>query len=211
MRIVPGAMGRSARAICKFPFAGCVRRAMIGLVKEAIGKEVGNPMTEAIYKRASVRRFTDDPVTDDEVRALLRAAMAAPSAGNQQPWEFYVVRDEAMRVRLSETTPYAKPAAAAPCVIVACAHMPELRFPLCVPQDISAAVENLLLEAVEQGLGAVWLGVAPEPDRVAAVAEVLDLPEGIEPFALVACGRPAEEPTPRGRDRYDESRIHWVS
>ncbi|WP_080801414.1 nitroreductase family protein [Arabiibacter massiliensis] len=168
-------------------------------------------MTEAIFKRASVRRFTDEPVTDDEVRALLRAAMAAPSAGNQQPWEFYVVRDEATRVRLSEATPYAKPAAAAPCVIAACTHTAELHFPMCAPQDMSAAVENLLLEAVELGLGAVWLGVAPEPDRIAAVSKVLGLPEGVEPFALVACGRPAEEPAPKGRDRFDESRIRWIS
>lgn len=167
-------------------------------------------MTEAIFRRASVRSFTDEPVGDDEVRALLRAAMAAPSAGNQQPWEFYVVRDQALRVQLSHATPYAKPAAAAPCVIAVCARTEGLRFPSCVPQDMGAAVENLLLEAVEIGLGAVWLGIAPEPDRVAAATEALGLPKGVEPFALIACGHPANEPAPKGADRFDESRIRWV-
>lgn len=168
-------------------------------------------MVDAIFERASVRRFTEDFVTDDEVRALLRAAMAAPSAGNQQPWEFYVVRDAATLEKLSATTPYAKAAAKAPCAIVACARTEGLRFPECVPQDMSAAIENLLLEAVELGLGAVWMGVAPEVDLVAAVVEVLDVPVGLEPFAIIACGIPADEPTPKGKDRFDEQRIHWVS
>lgn len=167
-------------------------------------------MVEAIFKRASVRKYTKDFVTDDEVRALLRAAMAAPSAGNQQPWEFYVVRDAETLRKLSETTPYAKPAAGAPCVIAACARTEGLRFPQCVPQDMSAAVENLLLEAVDLGLGAVWMGVAPDADRVAAVAEVLDTPASLEPFAMVACGFPADETVPQGKGRFDESRIHWA-
>lgn len=167
-------------------------------------------MVDAIFKRASVRKFTRDLVTDDEVRALLRAAMAAPSAGNQQPWEFYVARDRETLRRLSEATPYAKPAAEAACVITVCARTEGLRFPPCVPQDLGACVENLLLEAVDLGLGAVWMGVAPEPDRVAAVAEVLGTPEGLEPFAMVAIGFPELEPTPKGRDRFDETRIHWM-
>lgn len=165
---------------------------------------------EAIYKRASVRKFTDEAVTDDQVRALLRAAMAAPSAGNQQPWEFYVVRDRALLAALAQTSSYAKPAAGAACVIVPCSRTEGLRFAPCVPQDMGASVENLLLEAVEQGLGAVWMGVSPVPERMRAVADVLELPAGIEPFALVACGRPATPPTPKGEERYDESRVHWV-
>ena len=168
-------------------------------------------MVDAIFKRASVRSFTDEPVTDDEVRALLRAAMAAPSAGNQQPWEFYVVRDSETLGKLSQTTPYAKPAANAPCVIVACSRTQDLRFPPCVPQDMGATVENMLLEAVDLGLGAVWMGVAPEVDRVGAVVEVLNVPVGLEPFAMVACGHPETEPVAKGPDRFEESRIHWLS
>lgn len=121
------------------------------------------------------------------------------------------MRDAATLEKLSATTPYAKAAAKAPCAIVACTRTEGLRFPECVPQDMSAAIENLLLEAVDLGLGAVWMGVAPEVDLVAAVVEVLDVPVGLEPFAIIACGIPADEPTPKGKDRFDEQRIHWVS
>lgn len=168
-------------------------------------------MIEAIAKRASVRKFTDEPVTEDEVRTMLRAGMAAPSGGNQQPWEFYVVRDRATLERLAEVTPYAKPAASAPCVIVPCMRTEGLRFPELAVQDVSAAVENILLEAVELGLGAVWMGIAPHPEDMAAVSAIVDAPADLEPFALIACGHPAVEPAPKGADRYDESRVHWLS
>lgn len=168
-------------------------------------------MVDAIYKRASVRKFTEDPVTDEQVQALLRAAMAAPSAGNQQPWEFYVVRDAETLAKLSEATPYTKAAAKAPCAIVPCARKENLRFPEYLYEDMSAAVENLLLEAADLGLGAVWMGIAPGVDRVAAVVEALDVPAGLEPFAIVPCGVPASEPAPKGADRFDEDRVHWLS
>lgn len=168
-------------------------------------------MVDAIFKRASVRSFTDEPVTDDEVRALLRAAMAAPSGGNQQPWEFYVVRDRETLDRLAGVTPYAKPAASATCAIVPCMRTEGLRFPSLAVQDVSAAVENLLLEAVDQGLGAVWMGIAPAPEDMAAVAGIVGAPAGLEPFAIIACGRPEQEPVAKGADRYDESRVHWLS
>ena len=168
-------------------------------------------MVEAILKRASVRSFTDEPVTDDEVRAMLRAAMAAPSAGNQQPWEFYVVRDRETLDRLAGVTQYAKPAARATCAIVPCMRTEGLRFPDLAVQDVSAAVENLLLEAVEQNLGAVWMGIAPAPADMAAVAKIVGAPEGLEPFAIIACGHPDHEPTAKGADRFDEARIHWLS
>ena len=168
-------------------------------------------MADAIFKRASVRRFTDDPMTDDEVRALLRAGMAAPSGGNQQPWEFYVARDRATLQLLSEASPYAKPAAGAACAIVPCMRTEGLRFPEIAVQDMSACVENILLEAVDRGFGAVWMGIAPEPERMAAVSEIVGAPAGLEPFAIIACGIPADEPAPKGKDRFDEQRIHWVS
>lgn len=168
-------------------------------------------MIEAIAKRASVRRFADDPVTDEEVRAMLRAGMAAPSGGNQQPWEFYVVRDRETLDRLAEVTPYSKPAASAPCAIVPCMRTQGLRFPELAVQDVSAAVENILLEAVELGLGAVWMGIAPGVEDMAAVSAIVGAPADLEPFAIIACGRPAVESAPKGAERYDEGRVHWLS
>ena len=165
---------------------------------------------DAIFGRASVRSFTDEQVTDAQVECLLRAAMAAPSAGNQQPWCFYVVRDAALRAQLAAASSYAKAAAKAPVVVVACAQPEAARFPQNAPQDMGAACENLLLAAVDEGLGAVWLGIAPEPERMEAVSQVLDLPATTEPFALIAVGHPAQEPHPKGAERYDEGRVRWL-
>lgn len=167
-------------------------------------------MVEAIFKRASVRAFTDEAVTDDQVRAALRAAMAAPSGGNQQPWEFFVVRDAERRSRLSQVTKYAKPAAAAPCAIVACMRTEGLRFPHLVVQDMGAAVENLLLAVADMDLGAVWMGIAPDEEPMKAVADIVGAPEGMQPFAIVALGHPATQPVAKGAERYEESRVHWL-
>ena len=148
---------------------------------------------DVIFERASVRAFTDAPVSDEQARLLLRAAMAAPSAGNQQPWEFYVVRDPQMLAKLAGCSPYAKPTAKAPCCIVPCLRTQGLRFPGCASQDMGACVENILLEATRLGLGAVWQAIYPDPE-----------------FCLIAIGTPASEVHAKGADRYDESRVRWV-
>ena len=166
-------------------------------------------LNDVIYGRASVRAFTDEPPADDRIERLLRAAMAAPSAGNQQPWAFVVVRDAGLRARLAAASPYAGPAEKAPVVVVVCTRPAEARFPGNAPQDAAAATENLLLAAVDEGLGAVWLGIAPEEDRMAAVAAALDLPADTQPFALVAVGFPAAAPAPRGAERFDPERVQW--
>ena len=165
-------------------------------------------MIEQIAKRASVRRFKSTPVSDETVTELLRAAMAAPSGGNQQPWEFYVVRDADLRKKLSEASPYAKCAAEAPVVIVPCVRE-DIPLEECAPMDMSAAIENLLLECVEHGLGAVWMAVEGYPDRTHAVRKALSIPFDLTPFALVPCGEPEGEVVPHGLERFDVSRIHY--
>lgn len=165
---------------------------------------------DPIMERRSVRTFTPEPVTQEELRQLLAAAMAAPSAVNQQPWEFYVVQDAAMRESLSRTSPYAGPAAKAPVCIVPCLRAQDLRAPEYALVDLSAATENLLVKACELGLGGVWLGVAPNQERSRAVAQVLGCPDTLAPFALVPVGHPADKRQPTGPSRFDESRIRWV-
>ena len=167
-------------------------------------------MEDAIFTRVSIRKFTDGAVTKEDIERLMRAAMAAPSAGNQQPWEFFVTRDVDLKLKLSETSPYAKPAAGADVVIVPCLKQGEMRFPEYGAIDLSACTENILLEAAAMGLGAVWLGVYPEQDRIDAVADCLGNPDGLTPFALIALGHPAEEVSPRSAKRYEPDRIHWV-
>lgn len=170
------------------------------------------PGFDPVLARTSVRRFTTEGVSDEDVHRLLVAAMAAPSARNQQPWEFYVTRDRDLLRRLSQTTPYATPTAGAALAIVACARTEGLASPAYVPQDMGACIENVLVEVASLGLGAVWMGVAPIRERMDEVASILDIPADarLEPFAIVAVGHPAEPVTPRGPERYDEARVHWA-
>lgn len=160
-----------------------------------------------IFHRTSIRKYTDQSVEADKTERLLRAAMAAPSAGNQQPWEFYVVTDKCTLIALSECSPYAAPLRSAPLGIVVCCQT-ECRMPEYAQIDCSAAIENLLLEADFLDLGAVWLGIAPLQERMNAARSILNIPEHLYAFSFIACGYPAEEKLQQ--DRYDEARVHYV-
>lgn len=160
-----------------------------------------------IFNRASVRSFEERGVEPEKIELLMKAAMAAPSACNQQPWEFVVVTDPAVLGRLSECSPYAGCLRQAPLGIAVCMRTEGLRAPDYAQIDASAATENLLLEAVHLGLGAVWLGIAPGPERMEAVRQVIGAPETIQPFCLVACGYPGKPVVPA--NRYDPARVHY--
>lgn len=161
-----------------------------------------------IFKRTSVRNYLDKKVEQEKVELLLKAAMQAPSAGNQQPWEFYVVTDKDVLNRLASSSPYAGCAKSAPLAIVPCYHT-KATFPENVIMDLSAAVENILLEAVALDLGAVWLGIAPLEDRMEKVQKILNLPEGILPFCIVPVGYPVNTRVCI-EDRFDKSRVHYI-
>lgn len=163
---------------------------------------------DTIFLRTSIRNYEDRPVEEEKIQQLLKAAMAAPSAGNQQPWEFYVVKKKELIQELSTSSPYAGCAGKAPLLIVLCYRTSDILFPEYAQIDLSACAENLLLEAVELGLGAVWLGIAPMEERMESVKRMLDLPENLEAFAIIPCGYPMEEK--KQQNRYDEKRIHIV-
>ena len=162
---------------------------------------------DAIFKRISVRRYEDRPVEQEQIEQILRAAMAAPSAGNQQPWEYYVVRDKETIQKLAECSPYAGCAKDAPVVIVPCLRTEGLRFPELGFIDLAITTENILLEITSLNLGGVWLAVAPFSERMAKVDEALGIGENLHAFALVPVGVPAED-RPQ-EERYDEKRIHY--
>ena len=161
----------------------------------------------SIYRRVSVRKYQDRPVEREKLEAILRAAMQAPSAGNQQPWEFWVVTEKGIIEKLSKVSPYAGCTNGAPAVIVA-AYREDCMLPEYAQIDLSIAMENLWLEADAQGLGGVWLGIAPIEARMAAVEAIVGLPEGLRAFATFPVGYPAEQ-RPQ-QDRYDAKRIHWI-
>lgn len=163
---------------------------------------------DSIFHRTSIRKFIDRDVEPEKVEMLLRAAMVSPSAGNQQPWVFYVVKDKGTLGKLADCSPYAGCVKAAPMAVVTCYHRDRLRFPEYAQIDMSACTENLLLEADSLGLGAVWLGIAPRKERMDMVKEVLELPGETECFAIIPCGYPAEDKTQQ--DRYDRGRVHFI-
>ena len=163
---------------------------------------------DAIFSRVSVRQFEDKPVERGLLIKILRAAMAAPSAVNQQPWEFWLVEDKEIITKLSQVTPYATPAKNAPAVIVPCYRTNDLLAPMMVQIDMAIATENILLEAEALGLGAVMLGIAPVEDRMKAVEEILNLPENFRAFTLIPVGYPKNKHAQE--DRYEPSKIHVI-
>lgn len=161
---------------------------------------------DAIFARTSVREFTAQKVEDDKIDTLLRAAMAAPSAGNQQPWEFIVVTNEGLLSQLAQASPYAKPAQKAPLAIVVAANKDHTKMMDYWQQDLGAATQNILLEAVTLGLGGVWLGIAPLPERMEHVTNALSLPPQLLPYAIVPIGYPAAAVQPK--DHFNPAYIH---
>lgn len=163
-------------------------------------------MDDPVLSRRSIRRYTGDPVGEETVERLLRAAMAAPSAGNQQPWQFVVLRDRETLHAITGFHPYARMLSSAPVAVLVCGDPTACKWPQMWEQDCSAATENLLIEAEHLGLGAVWLGVHPLQERVEGVRALLGIPESVVPFAIVPFGWPAEHKEPS--DRYDIDRVH---
>jgi nitroreductase len=161
-------------------------------------------MLEQIKKRRSIREYTDQPLSDAEVRALLEAAMAAPSGNNRQPWEFIVVRREDLRRQLADMKRWSFMCASAPAVFVVCAD--EKRSDHWV-EDASAAAENMLLAAVGMDLGGVWVAVYPRLDYEAYVRKLLNVPEALRVLCLVPVGHPAETKPPH--TKYDERKVHY--
>ncbi len=162
---------------------------------------------EGIYARRSIRRYRDKPIRREVIDDLIRAAMAAPSAGGEQPWHFVVIEQRETLNAIPEYHEYSAMLRGAAAAIVVCGDEALEVYKGFWVQDCSAATQNLLLAAYGNGLGAVWLGVHPVAERVTKTQELLKLPPSVIPLAIVALGYPAER---KGRaERYDESRIHW--
>lgn len=157
-------------------------------------------------QRQSIRRFKEDKVPKEKITALLQAAMQAPSANNQQPWDFIVVEDKETLVTLSKASNGAWMLDHAPLAIVPVLRSGD-RSPRLAVQDISAATQNILLEATQQDLGGVWIGVYPLEERIEYIRNVLDIPIEVNPFCMIALGYPNE--SKELKLRYDESRIYY--
>jgi len=160
---------------------------------------------EALLTRRTVRQFSAEPVSGEDIHMLIKAAMQAPSAGNAQPWHFVILND---RVLLDQIPTFHTSSAFlthVPVGILVCAD-DQIAKPGRWPLDCSAAAENMLLAAHASGLGACWVGIEPVAERIAGFRRLLDLPENIHPVCLIALGHP--ENIPSRVDRYQPARIH---
>ncbi|MCL2520686.1 MAG: nitroreductase family protein [Spirochaetaceae bacterium] len=179
-----------------------------------------------LLTRRSVRKFTTEAVSDDNIRHILRAAMYAPSAVNKQNWQFYVVKrgeklaelatiwdskilDKTTMEKEFYTSRSAILRSAAAAILICGVSETELGEGESWPVNCGAATQNLLLAAHELGLGGVWLGVFNLAPRIKEVIEFFNLPANHRPFALCAIGHPAAVPA-ESKERYDESKVHWI-
>lgn len=164
---------------------------------------------EAIYTRRSVRRYTGEAIDRELLEKVVRAGLYAPSARNNQPWEFLIVTDREKLAALSRIRPYwSMLSGAAACVIVlncrAGYTSPTIAFS---EQDCSAAAENILLAAHGAGLGGVWLGLHPLEEEQQKVRQMFAIAEDIDPFAVLSLGRPAAAVT--AEKKIGEGKLHW--
>lgn len=177
-------------------------------LKDSFDKKFKMDVIETIYKRRSIRNYLDKKVERDTIMTLLKAATAAPTAANCQPWEFVVIDDDEKLSELRDKFIFAR--YNAPAAIVVCGNM-KLAFKgqgqeMWV-QDCSAAIENILIAATSLELGSVWIGVYPIESNIKPVKKILNIPEHVTPLGIIYVGYPAEEK--KARARLDEKRIYW--
>ena len=164
---------------------------------------------ENIHNRKSVRQFTSEPVSDEHIEIMLKAAMAAPSAVNFQPWRFVVITEREQLDAMAEVLPFARMLKQAPLAIVVCGEKTwfegnENPF---WQQDCSAATQNLLLAAETLGLGAVWTGVYPDLQRAGELSAFLGLPSTVQPLCAIPIGH--HDGTTQPKDKWKPENIHY--
>jgi nitroreductase len=162
-----------------------------------------DPRLEILFARRSIRRYTDEPLTGEEIQTLLEAAMAAPSGSNQKPWHFVVVTDRQTLQDLADAHPYGKMLGHAAAAIAVCGDPSISDWWV---QDCTAATENILIAVSALGLGAVWIGCHGRAEREQAIRSVLGIPKEIGVQSLISIGHPAEEK--EARTQFDPARVH---
>lgn len=161
---------------------------------------------EAIFSRRSIRKYTDKIIETELVEKIIKAGMYAPSAGNAQPWHFIILTERKYLDKIPDFHPYSQMLKQANLAILVCSDPKLEKYKNRWPQDCSAATMNILLAAHSLGLGAVWVGLYPEEERINGVKKLLNLPEHIIPFSIVPLGYPDEIKSQV--DRFKPERIH---
>ena len=166
---------------------------------------------QAIKTRRSVRKFTEELVKDEELDILMHAAMAAPSAMDHRPWEFYVIKGEETKQKVRDSMMFGK--YKSPVIIIVCLNETKA-LPLVAHDtsysDLSAAIENILLAAVDLGLGAVWCAIYPNKSSIKAVKKAIGAKLNHSPYAAIFLGHPSPEDKGKIKEKYDESNVHII-
>jgi len=167
-----------------------------------------NQKLDFIFSRRSIRKYHDREVSDDMIRDLLEAGMAAPSAVAKDPWHFIVLKERAVLDSLADVLPHGQMLRQATAAFVVCGDITQanLEHESYMLQDLSAAVENILLAANALGLGTCWLGVHPRPERMDGIRKLFTLPANIIPMCGIAIGWPKDPPP--ARTRYNPDKVH---
>ena len=165
-------------------------------------------LVKAMKSRRSIRNYREETVSDEMIEKLISNAMTAPSAGNQQPWHFIVVRDRERMAAVPSFHPYCKMITKAPVAVLVCGDPVGKKWSDFWVQDCSAAVQNFLLAARAEGLATVWTGVYPVEDRMRGCRELFSIPEHIIPFAIIPVGWPKDEDAFKEIDRYNPDLVH---
>ncbi len=160
-------------------------------------------------QRKSIRKFIPAEIQDETIERLMMSAMQAPSATNQQPWAFIVIKNKTILEKLSQISKGAWPLKDAPLGILTLMKE-NVNRPLMAPQDLAASTQNLLLEATHMNLGAVWIGVYPKEERIGAIKDIIDIDEGLTPFSLVALGYPDDSVSLHVNYRFDPSKYKVI-
>lgn len=164
-------------------------------------------LIEGIFTRRSIRKYTDQKISEEHINTLVKAGMYAPSASNQQPWHFIVITERSVLDEIEKVHPYAKMLQEAQLAILVCGdEKKELSKGYWVV-DCSAATQNILLAAQGIGLGAVWLGIHPREERKNEIRQIFNLPEHIQPASLISIGYPDENK--EMPERFKPERIHY--
>lgn len=163
----------------------------------------------SIFKRRSIRKYKDKSISDELIEKILRAGMQAPSAINQQPWEFLVIKDKKSRDILAGMSAYSKMVSSSPVSFILFGRKDKMKAKDFWIQDLSACAENMLLEATELGLGSVWLGVGSMKHRVNYITREFNVPERLIPFCVVTVGYMEEGQENKFVDRYNQEVIHY--
>ena len=165
---------------------------------------------EVILTRKSVRQFDDREIEEEKIELLMKAAMAAPSAMNKQPWEFYIVKSEEMKRAFIKAMPFGK---YKPAIII----VPCIKEIASVPVasdlskcDLGAASENILLMAHALGLGAVWCAIWPTKIQINGVKKAINLPAGATPFSAIYIGYPSKDDKSVIKDKYDTKKVRTI-